>query len=198
MSPVINRLEDSLHELVYKSIYSKLDNPSLLNKSNISMSISNNPITQKSQIMAYANASRYDGAFVILEDSDGKYQEVFALKLKHIMSFNIRHPNIILASMDEVGTDIRTCNFHVIRSTDSGYKNVWQGLANYCDHNYYPQFTFEVTANINFGDNGELTHSILKRIYNTGNYINPTNTEKISDIYVYNENNMQYQFAKRF
>jgi hypothetical protein len=98
--------------------------------------------------------------------------------------------------MDEIGTDVRTCNFHVIRSTNNGYKIVWQGLANYCDHNN-PQFTFEVTACINFADNGELIHSTLKRIYNQSNYTNPTNIEKVYDIYVYNKSNMQYQFVKR-
>lgn len=197
MPQAANILEGALSELVYKSVYSKLDNPGLLNKSNINIFISNNPVTTRPQIMAYANASRNDGVFIIFEDFDGKYQEVFSIKLKYIMSFEIRKPNIILASMDEVGTDVRTCHFYVIKSTKSGYKIVWQGLANYCDHNYSRQFSYEVTSGINFGDNGELVHSILRRLYTEGNYTNPGNTEKISDIYVYNESNMQYKFAKR-
>lgn len=40
---------------------------------------------------------------------------------------------------------------------------------------YTPQFSLEVTAGINFTDNGELMQSMLKRVYTEGNQMNPVN-----------------------
>ncbi|MCX8131283.1 MAG: hypothetical protein N3I35_14440 [Clostridia bacterium] len=197
MPQVANLVDGELPEWVCNSIYSKLENPGLLDKKNIIIQKCFDPITAKSMIIAYANANKYDGAFSIFEDTDGKYKEIFGTRVKLIVSVQIRHPNIILASMDESGTGASSVNFHVIKNTSKGYKNVWQGLANFYDQSYFPQHCFEVTAGISFSDNGELIHSILKRIYMQGNQANPVSVEKLFDIYVYNESNAQYQFVKR-
>lgn len=193
-----NLLDVTLAEWAYKSINSKLDNPGMLDKKNISVQKCFNPTTGKSQIMAYGSANKLDGAFVICEDSDGDYREIYASKHKLILSVQIQHPNIVLVCMDESGTGAATASFHLIRHTNSGYKNVWNGLANHYDTNYSPQFCFEVTAGISFSNTGELIHSAFKKLYEHGNPTNPVNTEKIFDIYKFDEDYMQYQFVRRF
>ncbi|MCX7749354.1 MAG: hypothetical protein N2645_21050 [Clostridia bacterium] len=197
MPQATNLPDGTLPEWVYKSIYSKLDNPGLLDKKNITMQKCFNPITERSQIIAYANANRNDGAIIIFEDFDGKYKEVFSEKLRLILSVQTHHPDIIMVCMDESGTGTATVNFHIIRYTKNGYRNVWQGLADYFDNNYSPQLRFEVTAGISFSNTGELIHSIFKKLYKEGNATNPVSIEKLFDIYVYNDGYMQYQFVKR-
>lgn len=197
MFQAANILEKPLSDLVFETIASKLDTPGTLDRSKINLISSQNPISKRAQLIAYVNASRADGIFVILEDFDGKYREVFSTKLKFILSVEIRQTNIIVTAIDETGTGISTGHYYVIKSTASGYKNVWEGIANHVNHNYNPPYVFEVTAGINFTENGELVHSILKRVYNENNPADPVSIEKLADIYVYDENKMQYQFSKR-
>lgn len=194
----LNIIDSEIPEWIYKSISSKLDNPGSLDKKNISLQKSFNPLSSKSQITAFANAGKSDSALIVFEDFDGIYHEIFSAKLKLILSVQIRHPNIIVVCMDESGTGTATCNFYIFRYTGTGYRAVWQGLSNYNKNNCYPQINFEVTAGINFSCDGELSHSILRKLYRQGNSTNPENVEKFCDIYSYDEDKMSYKFIKRF
>lgn len=197
MAEVISISDALLPNFVYESLYSKLNDPASLEKNDINVHRSYNPILQRDQITAYASVSLYDGVIIIFLDYDGKYQEIYSQKTNLITAVEFKNPTIIMTCRDESGIGIYTYNYYVIRCTENGYKVAWQGLSYHDHHNYYPQYGYQVVGGINFTTTNELVHSMLKTLYREGAQANPVNYEKIFDLYTYDKDNVRYEFMRR-
>lgn len=177
-----------------ETLQGKVDRPDLISAENISISYVNMNLSYYPHLVVYADSGYSNSIFFIFEWQGNKYVPVFERKWC-IRGIEIKYPHIILTVHESSGTGFAAYNYHVLRFTQDGYRQVWEGMASY--YEMFPRATnFDITASLAFPQVDELMYFRVKRKFKGMDETNIIRKRNLFKVYRYNESMMVYEEMK--
>lgn len=178
-------------EWLYDAIKNKFQQPDLVKKDEITFFQVRMKQTHEPQIVAYLTLDRLNGVFVIFEKQGQEYKEVYEKRepVYETMVFGREIGQIVAFTSGLGGTGMQENNFHVVKFTSKGYKEVWKGIAEaYNFGGPFPWSRILGSINLDIG-NKELVYGEIKRTYNKTDFDEekPDKVETKVRVYKYNE-----------
>lgn len=175
---------------LYQSIRAKFNKPDLVLKRHIDIMTVHMKPAPETQIAAFARISSNDGVFVLFEEINGRYQEVFVMKVL-VDGVQPEALSIVLKVLTMSGAGIWESRYYVIRHTIKGYKVVWSDLAQSVQSIELPYVQFN--GGISFVDPESFIYFYWK--ITTHAPEEAPSIEKVSQLYQYNEQNMRFELV---
>ena len=184
---------------LYQSLLAKFENmesaerSELIKKEDIKFAKVNMKDSTKPQIAAYITISRAEGYFVLYEFSEAEeeYKEVYA---QHQPVFGLQvygawSKQMVAFISGNGGTGYQENYFHLIGSTQKGYKEIWTGLAGKDEFGQLPHYRTIGSLNIFMANENQLLlYSQIKHRYDQleEDIRKPDQVEKKVELYLYN------------